>query len=132
MSETHTQSVLLIDDDSFLLQMYGMKFKSEGFDVHTAASAQEALTILRNGLRVDAIAFDITMPEHDGFFLLESLRAEKLAETAKKFALTNQQSDAEKTKALELGAHEYLIKASMIPSEVVNTVKAALSGDKAS
>jgi DNA-binding response OmpR family regulator len=112
--------------------MYSMKFKSEGFAVHACASVQEALETLRHGLLPDAIAFDITMPDHDGFFFLEALRSEKLAPSAKKIALTNQQSEAEKAKALELGADEYLIKATLIPSEVVNTVRAALSGNKAS
>lgn len=126
MTDEKRYSILLVDDDSFLLQMYGMKFKSEGFDVQTASSVNEAITTLRNGLSPDAIAFDITMPEHDGFFLLETLRTDGLAKNAKKIALTNQQSEAEKAKALELGADEYIIKATMIPSEVVNTVRAAL------
>jgi DNA-binding response OmpR family regulator len=130
MADTH--SVLLVDDDSFLLQMYGMKFKSEGFEVHTAPSVSDALTMLRGGLIVDAIAFDITMPEHDGFYFLQTMRDEKIGERAKKIALTNQQSDPEKAKALEMGADIYLIKASLIPSEVVNTVRSAISGGQAS
>ncbi len=122
----------MVDDDNFLLQMYSMKFKSEGFEVQTASSVNDALSILRGGLLPDAIAFDITMPEHDGFFLLETIQSEGLAKGAKKIALTNQQSEAEKNKALELGAEQYIIKATMIPSEVVNTVRAALSGTQAS
>ncbi len=126
MTEPTKHMVLLVDDDAFLLQMYGMKFKSEGFDVHTSNSALDAVSILRNGLSPDVIAFDITMPEHDGFFLLETIRTEGLAQNAKKFALTNQQSEEEKNKALELGAEAYIIKATMIPSEVVALVRTAL------
>lgn len=129
MTEHAHPMVLLVDDDAFLLQMYSMKFKSEGFDVHTSTGAMDAVEQLRHGLSPDAIAFDITMPVHDGFFLLETIRSEKLAEKAKKIALTNQQSEQEQAKAIELGADGYIIKATMIPSEVVNTVRAALSGD---
>ncbi len=132
MTEEKKYKILLVDDDSFLLGMYGMKFKAEGFEVQTCASVTEAIEVLRHGLEPDVIAFDITMPVHDGFFLLETIQAEGLAKDAKKIALTNQQSEAEKNKALELGAYEYIIKATMIPSEVVNTVRAALSADKAS
>lgn len=132
MTDQKKYSILLVDDDNFLLQMYSMKFKSEGFEVQTSASVHDAIEILRHGLVPDVIAFDITMPEHDGFFLLESIRAENLAPGAKKIALTNQQSEAEKIKAIELGADDYIIKATMIPSEVVNTVRAALSGNTAS
>jgi DNA-binding response OmpR family regulator len=125
-------SILLVDDDSFLLQMYGMKFTSEGFTVQTATSVSHALELLKQGLHFDAIAFDITMPEHDGFFLLDALKRERLGEGAKKIALTNQQSEAEKAKAIEMGADEYLIKATMIPSEVVNMVRTLISGAQAS
>ena len=82
--------------------------------------------MLRQGQLPDVIAFDITMPVHDGFYLLETIRSESLAKGAKLIALTNQQSEQEKTRALELGANDYIIKATMIPSEVVSTVRAAL------
>ncbi len=127
MTDSTKHVVLLVDDDTFLLQMYAMKFKAEGFDVHTSTSALDAVSLVRGGLSPDVIAFDITMPEHDGFFLLETIRNEGLAKGAKKFALTNQQSDEEKNKALELGADTYLIKAMFIPSEVVKMVREALS-----
>lgn len=126
MADKPNYSVLLVDDDNFLLQMYSMKFTSEGFTVHTATSVHDAIEILRNGLIPDAVAFDITMPEHDGFFLLETVKAEGLVKNAKLIALTNQQSEAEKNKALELGASDYLIKATMIPSEVVSAVRAVI------
>jgi DNA-binding NarL/FixJ family response regulator len=51
------------------------------------------------------------------------LHKENLAPHAKKIALTNQQSEAEQAKAKELGCDEYIIKATMIPSEVVATVR---------
>lgn len=127
MTDPTKKKVLLLDDDNFLLQMYSMKFVQEGFDVHTSVSVKDALDALRNGYEPDAIAFDITMPEHDGFYFLQTLRDEKLAEHAKKIALSNQQSEAEKAKAAELGADMYIIKATMIPSEVVNTVRTALA-----
>lgn len=132
MADNKKYSILLVDDDNFLLQMYSLKFRAENFEVHTASSVKEALDVIRGGYTADAIAFDITMPEHDGFYLLETIRTEGLAKGAKLIALTNQQSEAEKAKALEMGAYEYIIKATMIPSEVVNTVRAALSGGKAS
>jgi DNA-binding NarL/FixJ family response regulator len=53
---------------------------------------------------------------------LQAIRDEKLAQGAKLIALTNQSDDAEKNRAQELGADHYIIKASMIPSEVVAAV----------
>lgn len=120
-------SVLLIDDDKFLVEMYGMKFQSLGFTVHAALSVDEGLTVLRGGFAADAVVFDIAMGGKDGFALLAALEGEGLRKGALRVALTNQSDDSERQKAVELGADLYLIKASVIPSEVVNIVAAELS-----
>jgi len=59
--------------------------------------------------------------------LLRLLKEEKLAPNALLVALTNQGADEEREKTEELGAHEYIVKATTIPSEVVNTITAAIS-----
>lgn len=115
-------NVLFVDDDKFLADMYGMKFSSAGFAVQSCLSVSDALQALHNGFQADAVVFDLVMPERDGFSFLEALRDEKLVPQAVRIALTNQNDDEEKKKADELGAHRYIIKASMIPSEVVALV----------
>lgn len=119
-------TILLVDDDKFLLDMYGMKFSQNGYTVEACLSANDAFGILRGGFMPDVVLFDLTMPELDGFSFLKTLADEHLAQNAIKIALTNQSNDAEKAKALELGAARYIVKASMIPSEVVNTVSEEL------
>lgn len=119
-------TVLLVDDDKFLLNMYTMKFTKEGFVVHSCLSVNAAIEELRGGFEADAVLFDITMPERDGYALLMAMRDEHLAASAKKIALTNQSTDAEKAKAIELGADDFIVKASMIPSEVVAQVRSLL------
>ncbi|OGG59467.1 hypothetical protein A2765_01915 [Candidatus Kaiserbacteria bacterium RIFCSPHIGHO2_01_FULL_56_24] len=116
-------TVLLVDDDKFLLDMYSLKFTQEGFIVVPCFSVQEALEALRGDAKPDVILFDITMPGQDGFEFLKTIRDEKLAAGAKLIALTNQSNDADRTHAQELGAQKYVVKASMIPSEVVAMVK---------
>lgn len=123
MAEGNGKTVLLVDDDKFLLDMYSLKFTQEGFTVASCFSVQEALDALRGGLKPDVILFDITMPGQDGFEFLKNVRDEKLAGTAKLIALTNQSNDADRKHAEEMGAQKYVVKASMIPSEVVSMVK---------
>ncbi len=120
-------NILLVDDDKFLLGMYCTKFAADGYTVEGCASVAEALQMLKGGFAADVIIFDLTMPEQDGFSFLQSLREEHVAEHAIKIALTNQSDDADKAKATELGATRYIVKASMIPSEVVNIVAEALA-----
>jgi len=67
------------------------------------------------------------MPELDGFAFLKMLSDEHLADGVLKIVLTNQSDESERAKAAELGASKYIVKASMIPSEVVNTVNEELA-----
>jgi CheY-like chemotaxis protein len=131
MTETTSKgTVLLLDDDKFLVDMYGAKFAAAGYSAQVCLSAKIALDDLRAGFKPDVILFDITMPEMDGFAFLQQLHDEHLAENSLKIALTNQSNDAEKQKATELGASGYIVKANMIPSEVVNTVAEELAAVK--
>lgn len=119
-------NILLVDDDKFLLDMYSMKFQQQNYNVQACLSAHDALESLRNHFEPRVILFDLTMPEIDGFTFLQTIRDEKLAPHAIKIALSNQSTDAEQDRIRSLGADQFIVKAAMIPSEVVNTVDAVL------
>ncbi len=119
-------NILLVDDDKFLLDMYSMKFQQQNYNVHACLSARDALEVLRHDFDPAVILFDITMPEIDGFTFMQMVHDEKLAPKAIKIALSNQSTDAEQSKIKSLGADQFIVKAEMIPSEVVNTVDAVL------
>lgn len=115
-------SVLLVDDDKFLLDMYTLKFKECGCSVNAISDPLRALEELKKGLKPDIILLDIIMPAMSGFDFLEKLRQEKLAEGATVIMLTNQGQKEDIDKATSLGAAGYIIKASSIPSEILKQV----------
>jgi len=114
--------ILLLDDDKFLADMYSMKFTQSGYEVAACLSAADAIAAIKKGFDPDAVLFDLVMPGQDGFTFLQMLEREQLAKRAVKVALTNQSEDSEREKVMQLGADRYIVKASMIPSEVVNAV----------
>lgn len=120
--EKKAHKILLLDDDQFLIDMYSLKFNQAGHTVQSCFSVDEAITTLKGGFVPDAIIFDLVMPGKDGFDLLRAIKDEKLAPSAILIALTNQSADEERKKTAELGAHEYIVKAMTIPSEVVELV----------
>ena len=128
MSDTPTkkQSVLLVDDDQFLLNMYSLKFTNSGFEVETAGSAVGALQKLRDGLTPSMVLCDLVMPSMDGLEFIKRMKEEKLSPSSAIVVLTNQSQSAEIEKAKELGVDGYIVKASTIPSEVVEEVKKIL------
>jgi two-component system KDP operon response regulator KdpE len=116
------RKVLLVDDDKFLADMYGMKFTQSGYEITACLSAEDAIITIKKGFDPDAVLFDLVMPGQDGFVFLQQMISEHLAERAVKIALTNQSDDLESEKAMRAGADRYIVKASMIPSEVVAAV----------
>src|SRR3989344_8360091 len=72
--------ILIVDDDKFLLDMYTMKFREQGFDVVSVGGGNEALDALRvGGDTFRAALLDLVMPTMDGFELLRRIREEQLA-----------------------------------------------------
>ncbi len=122
MDKKNTYKILIVDDDTFLLSMYGLKFQNNGFDVDTVTDAHQALTRIRAGAQPDIVLMDMVMPGMTGFDLLGVIKRDKLLPEALLVMLTNQGTAADIEKAGTLGAHGYIIKATSIPSEVVETV----------
>ena len=122
MNDAVHYRIMLVDDDRFLLDMYAKKFTDEGHEVQTCPSVQEAIQALEGGYEADAIVLDLVMPKAGGYDLLEAVRDRKLAPNAAIVVLTNQSVDEEGAKVESLGAHEYIVKASTIPSEVYDTI----------
>jgi len=125
------KNILIIDDDKFLLDMYAMKFGKNNFEVKTASSGQTALEILRGGYAPDIILLDLVMPILDGFSIYENIKKENLAPGAIAIMLTNQGQSADVSRARELGVEGYIIKATTIPSEVVDEVSNIYQKSKA-
>lgn len=123
--------VLLIDDDQFLLNMYSLKFKNSGFDVEAINSASLALAKLREGFTPDVILCDLVMPTMDGLEFIKKFREEHLSPTSAIIVLSNQGQSTDIDKVKELGVDGYIVKASTIPSEVVEDVKAVVAKKKA-
>ena len=123
MSESVTRKILLLDDDKFLSDMYGMKFAQHGNDVHACLSVEDAIATIKGGFVPDVILFDLVMPGEDGYTFLRKLEEMKLAPNAIKIALTNQSNDIERKKTEGFGVSRYIVKASLLPAEVVTAVE---------
>ena len=112
-------TVFLVDDDKFLLNMYRKKFEQNGATVDVAVGSEEALTKLRAGAKPDILILDIIMPSIDGLELLALIRKENLTPDSTVIMLTNESDRAKIERAKELGIKGYIVKATSIPSEVV-------------
>lgn len=122
MPEEKKEKVLIVDDDKFLLGMYAIKFKNAGFEVETALSGAEALTKLQEGKAPAILILDLIMPGMDGYEFLAKVREQKLAPKTTIVVLTNQGLPEDIEKAKKYNVQGYIVKASTIPSEVLDEV----------
>jgi len=125
--ESKKHSVLIVDDDQFLLSMYSLKFKNSGFEVETINSTSGALQKLHDGLAPDVILCDLVMPAMGGLEFIKRMKEEKLSPSSAIVVLTNQSQSSEIDLARELKVDGFIVKSSTIPSEVVDEVKKILS-----
>jgi len=123
--------ILIIDDDNFLLNMYGNKFKNAGFDAEVASDTEIAFNKIKTGQIVpDVMLLDIIMPKMTGLELVSKIKEEKLLPNVTYVMLTNQSNSSDIDKAKKLKVHGYIVKATTIPSEVVEEVTKIIEDNK--
>ena len=115
-------TILIVDDDKFLSEMYATKFTERGFTVEATGDGPSALAKIDAGLKADICLVDIVMPEMDGFELIQRLKERKAEGRQFIIVLSNLGQKEDVEKGLALGADGYIVKASATPSEVVDKV----------
>lgn len=118
--------ILIIEDDSYISDMYRIKLEAEGFNVTVAADGQKGLEIL-NKDKPDLVLLDVVMPKMDGFSVLQNIKEDPEVKDVPVIMLTNLGQKDSVEKGLKLGASDYIIKAHFTPMEVVDKVKEFLN-----
>lgn len=116
------KKVLIIEDDEMISSMYKTKLNQEGFEIHVANNGAEGIE--KTGEVIpDLILLDIIMPMVDGFSVLETLRAKPEYKEISIIMLTNLGTEEDRAKGSALGANDYLVKASLTPTQVSDKIK---------
>ena len=118
-------SILIIEDDRFIGEMYVRSLKKAGYEVDWMVDGNDGLIAARNRA-YDLILLDVMLPERRGPEILEALRGggEDLIPNSKVIILTNFEQDDESRLAMEHNADAYLIKADITPSKLLSIIEA--------
>jgi DNA-binding response OmpR family regulator len=113
-------SVLLVEDDTFLAGIYAKKFEVDGFDVAFAANGDDGMKLATKD-HPSIILLDLRLqPEKmDGFEMLRQLKADAGLKSIPVLVLTNLGQKEDVERCLKLGAAGYVIKAHALPQEVL-------------
>ncbi len=136
------QTILLVEDDPFLTDIYTTKIREAGFEVTIAQDGEDALLKLKEGnaflinnpeapesksVWPDLLVLDLVLPKLNGWEVLGKIKNDKILKNIKVIILSNLNSKEEVEKGLNWGAVKYLVKANHTPSEIINEIKTVLS-----
>ena len=121
------KKILLIEDDSLMVNMYKKKFLHDGFEVEVALDGVEGEQKVKQ-VKPDIIILDIMLPKMSGTDLLERIKKEPSVSSIPVLVLTNLNTNQEEVaKTLELGAKEILQKTDYTPQQVVDKIRKYLN-----
>lgn len=118
------KSILVVEDDRFIGEMYVRSLKREGYDVDWMVDGHDGLVAVVNK-PYDLMLLDIMLPEMRGIDILTSLRGngeDKIPNT-KVIVLTNFDQDTESRQAMQHNVDAYLIKADITPHRLLEIIK---------
>lgn len=125
-----SKTVLLVEDNDFIRNMYQLKLAKSGLTVIEAVDGTMALDKLKT-FKPDLILLDLMMPNVSGIDVLKELNKEAVIPDLPVIVLTNIYNPATVNEAKELGARDYIIKTDLTPSQVVEKLKPYLVEKKA-
>jgi CheY-like chemotaxis protein len=115
------KSVLIIDDEPAICDMYKIKLEQRGYKVFTALGGPEGIEIAKKE-KPNIILLDIIMPKVNGFDVLKTLKETAETKAIPVFMTTNLPEHTSGEKAKSLGAVNYLVKAEYEPAMLADVI----------
>jgi DNA-binding response OmpR family regulator len=119
-----TQRIVVIEDETDIVELLDFNLRKEGFDVKGFNRGREGLEALRRG-PADLALIDIMLPDVDGLDICKLVRADEHLRHLPIIFLTAKAEELDRILGLELGADDYIVKP-FSPREVVARIKAVL------
>lgn len=118
------KNILLIEDDSFISELYTRALKKAGYDVSPVINGPDGLKMASSG-KYDLILLDIMIPDMTGIEVLDKIRGKNnnALPNTKIIITTNLDQDDQSRIAMENQADGYLIKADVTPRTLVKFIK---------
>lgn len=113
--------VLVVEDEIVLQDVYKLILTAGGYDVHTASNGVEGLRKIK-AVKPDVVLLDLFMPQMDGKDLLRNIDLSDYPNT-RVIVYSNLSDKTTETEVLGLGAHDFVLKSSMTPNDLLDLVK---------
>lgn len=120
------QKILIVEDETPILQMYKYKLSQKGFDVQTADNGEDGLAKCEE-FEPNLMLLDLRMPKMSGSEMLEKVRAADWGSNIRVIVLTNISKDEAPSVLRFLRVDRYIVKAHHTPEQVAAIVAEVLT-----
>lgn len=118
--------ILLVEDDSFISDIYSNQLKKEGYQVDIATDGQMALDKIKAS-EPDLLLLDINLPKMDGWQLLKVLRQDLRKNNLKVIVISNYNQKEYANEAEQFNVLQCFLKIETTLQDIVNKVRQVLS-----
>ncbi len=103
--------VLVVEDEADIVELFSFVLEESGAEVKAGFSVQEALQIAKQ-FKPDILISDMTLPDGDGYTLLQTLKSDTIEENIafRAIAVTGAGGDENRSSALGAGYEEHICK----------------------
>ena len=122
LAASNTQRILVVDDESSISDLIATSLRFVGFDVRTASSGSQALTVAEE-FKPHALILDVMLPDQDGFEVCRQLRQD--GQSVGVIFLTAKDTVEDKIAGLTRGGDDYVTKPFSL-EELVARLRAVL------
>lgn len=112
------KKIMIVEDDSFLMDAYKLKLTHTDFDIITANNGEEALDVYQKN-QPDLIILDILMPKLDGIGFLKQFKKVNKDRVIPIIVATNNDQPEVTKEAISLGAADVFIKSDISIKDLV-------------
>lgn len=117
-------TIMVIEDETLLLQAITKKLKLSNMDVLSCASGQQAVDYLNNLEEMpDAVWLDYYLKDMNGLGFMQQLKANPKWENIPVLVVSNSASPDKVTNMLALGAKKYILKAEYRLDQIIDMIR---------
>jgi CheY-like chemotaxis protein len=114
--------VMVVEDTAIIRESVAKILRREGFETYCASNGEEAMAAMEHA-RPDLLLLDLMMPVMDGMQFLEQIRLDPRWHDTPVIVMTALQDPETEKRVHQLGAKEYLLKASFSVAQMIDQIR---------
>jgi CheY-like chemotaxis protein len=116
-------TILLVEDDKILQELYYERFVRAGFNVIQAFDGMQALDKMDTNPEIQLVLLDLMLPRLSGYDVLAHIKQDAATRNIPVIIVSALADVDDQARGLQLGAAEYITKGEMLPAAVIEKVR---------